>query len=565
MNQLGHHLDLPLCKTHCSAMKALHNAGFVKLIFVFISALSIVYFVAFYAPSRLSTEFDDSYMYCRYASNFLAGNGFSWNAPDGVAYGATSPAYLFLITISKGLFNAGNAFLLSLVSFSAGLLGLAALVYAGYLSGKSLSRWHLPLLVVPLCLLSSSFRYHSFTGMETTLAFFSNAFLILSVIHYSRKPGNAAFVLLFFSAVFTFQVRSDNGIYSILFPMLYLLSLKIISLKKVFIYLIAFFAAAGLILLLNSYLFGSSLPVPFYAKSGDFYSGYAGRANWNAAGYLLRFMRDTAPFIGIVILFARKRKIPVLLSILVPVAATFVYYATTLQIMGWFARYYFPSIPFLVFAAFITAEDQLSKKFLLSPKYLPGRGAFLLVFLLPILYTPLRTGIEGLWIRSLSEAQLYTPETVYVTPSQEPLETIPWWASIQYMSSFVGNLPPRVKVAATEYGYIASENLHAIVVDMAGLHDKDLVLRGFSSGSILSRDPDIIWLPHTDYTLFRKMLLDDPIFRERYDYYPGVFNYGVALRLGSSSYREALTALDSVFSRAYPGRELADYCALPVK
>ncbi len=130
------------------------------------------------------------------------------------------------------------------------------------------------------------------------------------------------------------------------------------------------------------------------------------------------------------------------------------------------------------------------------------------------------------------------------------------------MSSFVGNLPSGVKVAATEYGYIASENLHAVIIDMAGLHDKNLVLRGFSSGNILSRDPDIIWLSHTDYTLFRKMLLDDPIFRERYDYYPGMFNYGVALRSGSNFYGEALTALDSVFSRAYPGRELADYCAL---
>ncbi len=546
-------------------MKAFYKTGLVKVIIIVCSFSTLVFFAGVYAPSRFFTEFDDSYMYCRYASNFLAGNGFSWNAIDGVAYGATSPAYLFLITILKGFSHAGNAFLLSFTSYSVGLLGLMTLVYAGYLSGKSLSRWHLPLLVVPLCLLSSSFRYHSFTGMETTLAFFSNAFLILSVIHYSRKPCNAAFVLLLFSAVFTFQVRPDNGIYSILFPMLYLLSLKIISLKRVFIYLIAFFAAAGLILLLNSYLFGSSLPVPFYAKSGGFYSGYAGRANWNAAGYLLRFVLDALPFMAVVVLFARKRRVLALLSIFVPVAATFAYYATTLQIMGWFARYYFPSIPFMVLAAFITAEDQVSKKFLFSPKYLLGRGSLLLVFLLPILYTPLRTGIEGLWENSLSETQLYVPETVYVTLSQQPLETIPWWTSIQYMSSFVGNLPPGVKVAATEYGYIASENLHTVIIDMAGLHDKDLVLRGFSSGSILSRYPDIIWLPHTDYTFFRKMLLDDPIFRERYDYYPEVFNYGIALRSGSSFYGEALTSLDSVFSRAYSGRELADYCALPVK
>jgi len=72
-------------------------------------------------------------------------------------------------------------------------------------------------------------------------------------------------------------------------------------------------------------------------------------------------------------------------------------------------------------------------------------------------------------------------------------------------------------------------------------------------------------MPHTDYTLFRKMLLDDPVFRQHYEYYPGVFNYGVALRLNSSLHDEMPTVLNSAFSLAYPGRELVDYCALSVK
>ncbi len=107
------------------------------------------------------------------------------------------------------MFTADNSFLLSFTSFSTGLLGLAVLVFAGYKSGKLLSKKHLPLLVVPLCLVSTSFRYHSFTGMETTLAFLANAILILSVVLYSSKPGETRFVFMLLASVLTFMVRPD--------------------------------------------------------------------------------------------------------------------------------------------------------------------------------------------------------------------------------------------------------------------------------------------------------------------------------------------------------------------
>jgi len=539
-------------------MRPFYKTQSVKTVVAVISLLSAVYFVVAYAPARLSTEFDDAYMYCRYASNFLAGYGFSWNAADGPAFGATSPVFLFLITVSKSLFTADNSFLLSFTSFSAGLLGLGVLVFAGYKSGKLLSKKHLPLLVIPLCLVSTSFRYHSFTGMETTLAFLANAILILSVVLYSSKPGETRFVLMLLASVLTFMVRPDNGIYSLLFPALYLLSVRKLPLKRAAVFLIVFAAAAGFLALLYSRLFGSPLPVPFYAKSGDYFSGYSGRANWNAAGYLLHFLRDVAPFTGIVILFGRKTTVPALLAILLPVAFTFVYYATTLQIMGWFARYYFPSIPFVVFAAFIAVEDKLKNRY---PVSLLKRVPVLIAFLAPIYFSPLKIGITNWWESSVPVVQLYSPKTVYITADHSTLEPIPWWNAIQYISTVAGSLPPGITVAATEYGYIASENLHAVIIDMAGLHDMELARSGFSSTRILSRHPDFIWLPHTDYTSFRTMLLDDPDFYENYAFYPGVFNYGVALRLNSSCYNEMLTTLDSVFCQAYPGRELNEFLA----
>jgi hypothetical protein len=539
-------------------MRPIYKTELVKTVVLAGSLLSAVYFVAAYAPARLSTEFDDAYMYCRYASNFLAGNGFSWNAADGPAFGATSPAFLFLVTVSKSLFTADDSFLLSFTSFYASILGLGVLLLVGYKFGKLLSKKHLPLLVIPLCLVSTSFRYHSFTGMETTLAFLTNAILILAVVVYSRKPGDTRFVFMLLASVLTFTVRPDNGIYSMLFPIVYLLSVRKLPPKRAAVFLIAFIAAAVLLLLLYSRLFGSPLPVPFYAKSGDYFSGYAGRANWNASGYLLLFLKDVAPFAGIVILFGRKSTVPALLAILLPVAFTFVYYATTLQIMGWFARYYFPSIPFVVFAAFTAVEDKLKNRY---PVSLLKRVPALVVFLAPICLSPLKTVIINWWENSVPKVQLYSTETVYATSAHTTLEAIPWWNSIQYVSAVAGGLPPGIKIAATEYGYIASENLHAVIIDMAGLHDMELARSGFSSTRILSRLPDFIWMPHTDYTRFRAFLLDDPVFYENYAFYPEVFNYGVAMRLNSSYFCEMQTTLDSVFSLAYPGRELSEFLA----
>ncbi len=543
-------------------MKKIQFKASGKFILIFVSTALLIFFVAMYAPSRLTTEFDDAYMYCRYASNYLEGNGFSWNVSDGPAYGATSPIFLFLITLLKSTFpHITNSFLLSLVSFCIGIMGLFILVLSGFKLGKSLAKSYIPFLVIPICILSSSFRFHSFTGMETTFSFLSNSLLILSLVIYGKKQNSVHFILLLLASIFTLQVRPDNGIYALLLPVFYLLSVQRINTKKVMVYVLYFFVSLFLLFLVYASLFGSPLPVPFYSKSGDFFIGYAGRANWNSISYLLRFVKDAFPFVVVLVVFARKRKIITLLSIIMPVIITFIYYSTTIQIMGWFARYYFPSIPFIAFAAFVALEDWLSTKYLLTKKVLVQKGMVLILISILLYLTPLREHIENRWFKPSSGVELYLPETILLTSNQPLLEVIPWWTSIQCISAIVSDLPPGLRIAATEYGYIASENLHCDVIDMAGLHNRELVSSGFSSNLILSGYPDFIWMPHTDYTFFRKCLLDDEDFHEQYSYFPGVFNYGIALRLNSSYYSEMWAVTDSVFSQAYSDKKLLDYLA----
>ncbi len=399
--------------------------------------------------------------------------------------------------------------------------------------------------------------------METTLSFASNSLLILSVLLYGRKPGAKTFIVVLLCSVFTFTVRPDNGVYALLFPSLFLLADGRIRFKKALLLAGLFAVMAGILLLVYAGLFGSALPIPFYAKSGGFFQGYAGAANWNAVGYILTFLRDTAPFTAVVILLAGRKRALELLSVLVPLFITFIYFSSTVQIMGWFARYYFPSIPFVVLSAWIVLKEAMSKRIRLTAGYLAKRTAVLLLVFLPVFCSPVRTGVTGLWGKAHSQTTLFTPDTEFRTLSGRLPESIPWWDSIRYMASLVGELPEGVTVAASEHGYLASENMHAVIIDMAGLHDIELARAGFSSGRILSRQPDLVWLPHTDYTWFRKALLDDPVFQDGYDYYPGVMNYGVALRRESPIHDEMLSALESVFRRACPGETLNDFLAVP--
>jgi len=536
------------------------NSG--KFTLILISSVFLVFFIVLYAPSRLATEFDDAYMYSRYSSNYLAGNGFSWNVSDGPAYGATSPMYLFIITLVKGVFpGVTNSFLLSLVSLCMGILGLIVLISSGFKEGKNLTKFRLPLLVIPICILSASFRYHLFTGMETTLSFFSNSLLVLSLVGYGKRQSNLSLAFILFASIFTILVRPDNGIYALSLPVIYLLSISKTSTKKVVIYCSSFLCLIASLLFIYKLLFGSALPIPFYAKSGDFFIGYAGRGTWNSIAFLFRFLRDVFPFIVVLVLLTRKSKLRVVFSILTPVVITFIYFSTALQIMGWFARYYFPSIPFFILASYIVTEDQLISDYKFLKKYLMQRGFILLLISLPLYLTPLRYEIENSWSKYVSETQLYSPEVSCDSPNHFILETIPWWDSIQCISTIVGSFPPGAKIAATEYGYIASENLHIDVVDMAGLHNSELVLSGFSSEHILSQHPDFIWMPHTDYTYFRKCILDNSDFQALYHFYPEVFNYGIALRLSSSFYQDMLLVTDSVFCSTYSDMELSDFLA----
>ena len=58
-------------------------------------------------------------------------------------------------------------------------------------------------------------------------------------------------------------------------------------------------------------------------------------------------------------------------------------------------------------------------------------------------------------------------------------------------------------------------------------------LNGFTVEGILDEEPDLIWLPHHDYTSMREELFASPELWKAYEVYPSAMELAVALRVES--------------------------------
>jgi hypothetical protein len=113
----------------------------------------------------------------------------------------------------------------------------------------------------------------------------------------------------------------------------------------------------------------------------------------------------------------------------------------------------------------------------------------------------------------------------------------------------------------TEYGLVGAQAPRAVIIDLLGLHDRAVALGGRSTRALFADPPDLIWMPHWDYTQMVRDLLDADALWVHYAFYPDAFTYGVALRLDGP--RSA--ALERLFAErwavAYPGIDRERYRA----
>lgn len=546
----------------------LHGSGLLSGVGYLIGII----YSAIYVHSVFFTEpltFDDAYMFIRYAKNIIAGLGHSWN-PDGIqVYGSTSLLHVLVVTFLRWLLPFQDATILRIASAGAGFLAVIVLIETcvRVMRTSVLLRKRAIWIGVlfPLLLGQEMFLYHAQTGMDTMLSLLCNAILIFFVVRLVAKQRLVDVICVAIAAYLGYLARPDNGIYSLLFPSLALIFLgdEESRARLFWSFCVGFFVLLGADTAIKMLVFGDVLPLAFYAKRAGFLEGYDGAFFWNPVTYLSLFLTMVLPFVGFLFLLARRESVSLLIVFAAPVTATFLYYFTVVQIMGYEARYYFPALGyFVVSSAFVLDQYLRSQKSGHLRHNLVVRA--ILFFLLISTQAQVAMGAR-LYGRVFLKASGIAGFPPYQSGASRPLPTLTFQEANDVMSEIARKLPAGTVMTASEYGLVGSTAPHVTIIDLVALHDPYFAHNGFSADEMFSREPDLVWFPHRHYPAIIKAILENDQFRSRYTYYPGAFYYGIAIR-NSGPRREALlNIIGAQWKVTYPGYEMVDYEAKPAQ
>ena len=478
-----------------------------------------------------SSNFDDAYMFVRYADNLLRGDGYAWNPGEGSTFGCTSIAYTFLVAALRRLLPGVPAG--KLLLWTSGLLGLAAfglliLAVRAAVSHKVLrSPLWLSLVLGALLLSQSAYAYHAATGMDTMLSLAGNSLLVLVLFTRARDGSPLGLALAALCGYLVFLIRPDNGFYGLLFPVLLLGFGFRLGWRRVSIFFLAFLALLALDTWLKIRVFGDPLPLSFYAKHALLAAGYAGE--WNPVTYLCEFAIYLSPFLLLIAWTVKRPAGAILAAFAIPLALTLGYYFTVMQVMGFNFRFSFPSLPFVVVPAAICLD-----RFLASPEDRPlrlagvKRRAWLILPLACLFWISWRPAAQAYSVHVLRPRSHVAAPVHLPTAAEAP--RLEWWSGIRAMADFGAKLPQGTLLAASEHGLVAARNPHLRILDLVGLHDPVIAHQGLHGEYLERRAPDLIWLPHPDYVGLRQEIFDSATFQQNYVYLPSAFSYGLAVR-----------------------------------
>lgn len=514
-------------------MKDLRNGilGMDSRLWPILLLLTAVGYLLYQIKSAPVTRFDDAFMYIRYADNLLAGKGYSWNG-DQNTFGCTSITYTFFVTGAKWLFP--NLPHYRLVIFSAGFWAMASLFLMGFtayriLETEKLKNWLWITVGVLLFFgFNIGFRMNFLTGMDTMMSLFANTLLVLITFEAARKPKLGWFILLGLVGWFSVLTRPDNGIYVLLLPGLVFWGIFKVKNLKILLAYVCIGAFLVTDVGIKYLVFGDPLPLPSYVKQSGFYTGYIGGTYWNPIEYLTDFFAYFFPFTLAAVVSIRKSNWKLAGALFLPMALTFLYYFSVVQIMGTHFRFYFPGLPFLAFGSLLAFEHFWKEAGDQKWRHLKARIPHVVVLM----------GIWlGLWAvgRPIYSKLFLTNRDVLQEQLDQMNENqlyhhIPNWSPFDNLSRICSKLPAGTVVAASEHGVVAAENPHIPIIDLVGLHDPEIARKGFSTAYLQSIDPELIWLPHFHYVTLNYTLVNDPWFKERYHFIPGVFKFGIAIR-----------------------------------
>jgi hypothetical protein len=498
--------------------------------------------------------FDDAFMFYRYAVNLRNGLGIAWN-PDGIAtYGLTSQLWLlFVLPFTFLPFEAQPALRLASCLTGAAAFIVMGVTVARHATSLFLRSPAVAIACVALPLLAvGAFRLNLASGMDTMVSLLANAVLVCLLHAWLARPDRAGAFAVGLSAFVAVLARPDSGLCGLAVPFL---AWALLSEKRRLDHLVGLIVLPALLvgveLVVCRWYYGVPLPLGFYAKSAHSYEGF--QSLESGVRYIFEFSTCCLLYLAALLVTVRREHLPRLAAFLLPVAATFAYLLTVRQIMGFGGRFYIPYLPYLIVPALLIADGAMAR----DPRRTVIRTGLVLVALC-LVYV----GARPYWLR-WSEAYarsrldpaiaLPTLDTAAGGPAIIPgLDILP-----VVVDDIVAHLPAGATMAASEVGYLGVR-MHGTLIDLVGLNDTAIGMRGFDMPSFLARKPDLVWFPHGDYTGLRRQILSDTSFRQQYVIILG-FDFGMAIRR-DSPYRAQIDSLaQAAWKKLYPSYSMDDY------
>lgn len=469
--------------------------------------------VAFVASMRLSgstsTIFDDAYMFVRYANNILEHGVYGWNF-DEHSYGCTSILYTFWVLIWHAIFNldvqqAQTLLMLSSLGFSFTGIYLFTRILA-ILFPDSRQSWSWILLITA----SFPFLGNSLNGMDTTLAFLAISGMLFFWLRHCLTDHKSSVFLLGLMSYLPFLVRPDTGVYVLLFPVLWMFSQR--EFRLIFRVYLVIGILLGVDTFIKWWIFGDPLPLPSYSKSQDYLVGYLGMNMWKVDKFWLYFLATGILPLLTALLFTNGKNLKQALPFLFPMFITLIILTTKIQIMGSHIRFFYPSFPFLLLSGLILIRNIKPRENIRWVILLWASCAFC-----------------GIFLSEYYEGKIEEEEAeVYMIADPEvDLNQI---YSNDLLFSLLTLLPDGSTVAGSEHGRLSVQFPELKIMDLVGLHDKQIAHEGYSDEYLQTVNPEIVWLAHDHYIGLNHDIIHGAYFKEAYEYFPGVAFYGLAIR-----------------------------------
>jgi len=507
------------------------------------------------------TDFDDAYMFVRYADNLRGGFGMVWNRGGETVNGATGLLHLGLVTALRALAPAWPDWrALAVATLAAAALAIAVVsALASRFAGHPWLRGapeRALLLVVATVAYSEAFVFHCGTGMDTMSAVLANGGVVYASLALAARPTPRAAAVCALVGWLATEARPDGVIVAGATPMLAIALSSAGHRRALAAWFAAPFAAlVGASLAAKQHWLGSALPLAFYVKRPFAYGGFVGEYTWNPFWFMAVFFRAAAPLVIVLVVGARRRHARTLAVLLVPVAATFAALFAVNQVMGHLGRFYFPALPALVAAAAVVSDGAWP----LGWRALAGRAAIAGALLCG---GGVALDSAGRRYEARAEHQPLADLGGWSIAAAQPLPELDSWRASLEMAELAAAAPRGARLAMSEHGVVAARAPEAVIIDVLGLHDRWFARRGFSAAELFRRRPDLIWMPHPDYTqMIRDILDDDELWRD-YDFYPDALTFGVALRRDGDAAAALRRLFVARFSADYPGLRLDDYRAV---